>query len=221
MNWNFFRNKFELRKMEKTVLRNKPTFRSYPLVKSFPSLLPETDAKPKIHKFISLNFLPVGDDFEFEQNEDEFVDMGKGPAEILDYLFIGSEEHASNLSQLKEHNISSVLNVAKGCRNYFEDDLEYFNLPVLDICEEDISTIFQKSYDFIEQVHLSGGKVLVHCNAGISRSATICAAYLMKRQGLTMDEALKTIKEKRNCISPNFGFLLKLMKLQDTLQTQA
>ena len=207
--------------MEKTLLRNKPTFRSYPFVKSYPSILTEQEAKPKINKFISLNFLPVGDDFEFEQNEDDCVDMAKGPAEILDYLFIGSEEHASNLPQLKENNIDNVLNVAKGCRNYFENDLAYFNLPVLDVCEEDISSIFQQSFEIIEQIRLSGGKVLVHCNAGISRSATICAAYLMKRQGLTMDEALKVIKEKRNCIAPNFGFLLKLMKLQDTLQVQA
>ena len=207
--------------MEKTVLRNRPTFRSFPYVKSFPTILTEKEAKPKINKFISLNFLPIGDDFEFEQIDDDCVDMDKGPAEVLDFLYIGSEEHASNLPQLKENNIDNVLNVAKGCRNYFEDDLTYFNLPVLDICEEDISTIFQKSFEIIEQVRLSGGKVIVHCNAGISRSATICAAYLMRRQGLTMDEALKTIKDKRNCIAPNFGFLLKLMKLEETLKAQA
>ena len=62
--------------------------------------------------------------------------------EILDYLFIGSEEHASNLSQLKEHNISSVF----GCRN-----MEYFNLPVLNLRGRNFS---QHLNDFPEILRL-------------------------------------------------------------------
>ena len=205
--------------MEKTVLRNKPTFRSFPYVKSYPST-PEPENKPKINKFISLNLLPSGDDIEFEQIDDECMDLSKGPAKILEYLYIGSEEHASDESQLKENNIDSVLNVAKGCKNYFEGDLTYYNLPILDTCEEDISQIFEKAFEIIESVHLNGGKVLVHCNAGISRSATICTAYLMKTQGISMDEALKMVKNKRKCVAPNFGFILKLMKFEETLQTR-
>ena len=201
-------------------MRNKPTFRSYPYVKSYPSAS-ETEHKPKINKFTSLNILPLGDDFEFEQIDDECMDLSKGPAEILKYLYIGSEEHASNESQLKENKIDSVLNVAKGCKNYFEGELTYYNLPVLDNCEEDISQIFEKAFEIIENVRLNGGKVLVHCNAGISRSATICIAYLMKTEGISMGEALKMVKDKRKCVAPNFGFMLKLMKFEDTLQTRA
>ena len=158
---------------------------------------------------------------EFEQNEDECIDESKGPAEILDHLYIGSEEHASNESQLRENKIDSVLNVAKGCKNYFEEDLTYYNLPVMDTCEEDISQIFERAFIIIEKVRLSGGRILVHCNAGISRSATICIAYLMKAENISMDEAHKIVKDKRRCVAPNFGFMLKLMKFEDTLQAQA
>ncbi|KAI6661397.1 Dual specificity protein phosphatase 2 [Oopsacas minuta] len=207
--------------METPILRNKPTFRTLPHINSYPSMsittTTESDNKPKINKFTSLNFLPVGDDFEFEQIDEEYMDSTRGPSEILEHLYIGSEEHASCISHLEENNITNVLNVAKGCKNYFKGDFKYHNLPVLDVCEEDISVIFEEAIEIIEKVRLDSGKILVHCNAGISRSATVCAAYLMKSQGISMDDALKIIKDKRRCIAPNFGFMLKLMKFQDTL----
>ena len=45
---------------------------------------------------------------------------------------------------------------------------------------------------------------------GISRSATIVCAYLIATMGMTPDEALATVKEKREIVSPNVGFLRQL-----------
>lgn len=44
------------------------------------------------------------------------------------------------------------------------------------------------------------GGVLVHCQAGMSRSATITAAYLMKVLGLGVEEALEMIRKVRPVI---------------------
>lgn len=56
------------------------------------------------------------------------------------------------------------------------------------------------------------GKILVHCQVGVSRSATIVLAYLMLKQNMTLAEAIKKVKERRG-IYPNQGFLKQLINL--------
>lgn len=60
------------------------------------------------------------------------------------------------------------------------------------------------------------GKVLVHCQVGVSRSATLVLAYLMLKQNLTLVEAVCAVKDKRGVI-PNRGFLRQLIKLDGQL----
>lgn len=63
---------------------------------------------------------------------------------------------------------------------------------------------------FVDSVEMSGGKVLIHCQAGISRSATICLAYLMSKRKCSLEEAYEYVKERRPVISPNFNFMGQL-----------
>jgi len=52
--------------------------------------------------------------------------------------------------------------------------------------------------------------VLVHCKYGISRSATMLIAYLMRRYHWQRDKALEYVKAKRGSVRPNRGFLEQL-----------
>lgn len=65
-----------------------------------------------------------------------------------------------------------------------------------------------------DDVKASGGKVLVHCHAGISRSATICMAYLMATLRLRMEDAYEHVKSRRKIISPNFSFMGQLLSFE-------
>ena len=69
-----------------------------------------------------------------------------------------------------------------------------------------------------ESVRESGGKVLAFCQAGISRSAAICIAYLMQRQSMTMDEAHDYVKSRRTFISPNLNFMRQLHEFDGRLR---
>ncbi|KAF9061380.1 protein-tyrosine phosphatase-like protein, partial [Rhodocollybia butyracea] len=53
-------------------------------------------------------------------------------------------------------------------------------------------------------------RVLVHCVEGISRSASVVAAFLMAQYGWTPREAVGYVKEKRKIANPNFGFVKQL-----------
>lgn len=76
------------------------------------------------------------------------------------------------------------------------------------------------SCPFSDSVKQSGGRVLVHCQAGISRSATICLAYLMHTQRVRLDEAFDFVKQRRQVISPNLAFMGQLLQFETDVLCQ-
>lgn len=140
-----------------------------------------------------------------------------GPVEILPFLYLGSALHASKREVLDAIGISALLNVSADCPNHFEDTYQYKCIPVEDNHKEDISCWFLDAIEFIDSVRDSSGRVLVHCQAGISRSATICLAYLMKRKRVRLDEAFEFVRRRRSIISPNFSFMGQLLQFESQL----
>lgn len=67
------------------------------------------------------------------------------------------------------------------------------------------------------QVGRKGGKTLVHCVAGVSRSASICIAYLVKYHHMALDQAYKHVKRRRPVIHPNVGFWKQLIEYEHRL----
>lgn len=140
-----------------------------------------------------------------------------GPVEILPHLYLGSARDAARKEQLQQLGITALLNVTQFCPNLFQEVFEYKCIPVRDTGCEDIGAYFQEAINFIDQVKSQNGKVLVHCQAGVSRSATICIAYLMATRRLRMEEAYKYVKSRRRIVSPNFSFMGQLLTFENQI----
>jgi len=97
----------------------------------------------------------------------------------------------------------------------------YHRLSISDTTSSPISKIVDAACKIIDSAIASSskkgagsGKILVHCSAGISRSPTVVAAYLMKRKGMTLKAALGQIIRVRPQVSPNTGFLRQLKEME-------
>lgn len=144
-----------------------------------------------------------------------------GPTRILPNLYLGCQRDVLNKELMQQNGIGYVLNASNTCpKPDFIPESHFLRVPVNDSFCEKILPWLDKSVDFIEKAKASNGCVLVHCLAGISRSATIAIAYIMKRMDMSLDEAYRFVKEKRPTISPNFNFLGQLMDYEKTIKNQ-
>ncbi|ROL43115.1 Dual specificity protein phosphatase 16 [Anabarilius grahami] len=143
-----------------------------------------------------------------------------GPTRILPHLYLGCQRDVLNQEIMQQNDIAYVLNASNTCpKPDFIPESHFLRVPVNDSFCEKILPWLDRSVEFIEKAKASNARVLVHCLAGISRSATIAIAYIMKRMDMSLDEAYRFVKEKRPTISPNFNFLGQLLDFEKKLKS--
>ena len=131
---------------------------------------------------------------------------------IRNKLWIGDFESARKLPSPK---ITGVVSLGLRYSGYPTlENVKYYRIMIDDDNNCDIAKYFEVATEFI---HNHNGGVLVHCQAGVSRSATICIAYLMKYLGLSFFSAYMAVKASRLVIAPNAGFVKQLLKFEDEL----
>jgi atypical dual specificity phosphatase len=86
-----------------------------------------------------------------------------------------------------------------------ESNFPSFLHVYVDFSASKLYLYFDMVADKINQVHHKGGKMIVYCRAGMSRSAALCIAYFMKYHGMTVDAAFQYVRERRPIIHPNTG----------------
>lgn len=87
---------------------------------------------------------------------------------------------------------------------------------ILLICTTSLSNRFV--YMNLDGAVQSKGRVLVHCREGVSRSASLVAAYLMAHSNLSLMHTLAVVSHTRPIICPNINFLGQLDKFHQSLQ---
>jgi protein-tyrosine phosphatase len=136
--------------------------------------------------------------------------------EIEQGVFIGDIASAFNVDELKRLRITHVVTAILGVAPQFPKDFVYMTVPIRDVESEDIKSHLPKTTQFIDDAVSSGGKVLIHCVCGISRSATIVAAWVMSKHGYTVEETLQILKTRRECVDPNPAFRDQLEQYSKT-----
>lgn len=139
---------------------------------------------------------------------------GEPMNEIVPGLFLGAWEAAHDPDALRAAAITHVLTVMD--TRLFKLDaaalagFATLQLPVIDTPAFKLLPYFPQCIDLIDRALRDGGKVLVHCFLGVSRSASVVVAYLMAKRALAPRDALALVRVARPIAQPNVGFMRQL-----------
>lgn len=146
-------------------------------------------------------------------------------AQVLPDLYLSDVNSAQNLDLLVEKSVTHILNLTgpvgasnpkERYPNKFHERFTYYHLCLADEMNVPISDYFHKLHTFIDEGR-SRGKVLVHCEAGISRSSTVVISYLMRTAGLSLKEAYFQVFQQKPNIGPNQNFFQQLIEFEKSL----
>ena len=128
-------------------------------------------------------------------------------------LAISNIKYCENAEKMEKDQISAVISVC-GDKLVMNVTVKHLWIVVSDHPREDISVFFPSTFTFIDQ-HIQEGNVLVHCQAGISRSSSIVIAYLIRKNKINFDASFQIVKDKRPYIFPNKGFIKQLKRFSE------
>ncbi len=140
--------------------------------------------------------------------------------QIIPGLWIGSAADAVNVRAAERRGIKLVVNCSKDIKQPPGWPTPVTRIPI-DDAEDETEVILRhwpRVVKAIDAVLSKGGAVLVHCYAGLQRSAATVAAYLMWKYAYTAREAMRRVKlSKREAFTPKATFRQALELWQDIL----
>jgi len=120
--------------------------------------------------------------------------------EILPGIWLGSYKAASNEQWLSDHRIKCIFNCTKDIAFHPSVPKKY-RVPVDDnLKEEEIRNLELWSYEIVYKLlkeYKAGQPILVHCAAGMQRSAASMAMFLIVLKNMKPSEAIAYIRSKR------------------------
>jgi len=157
----------------------------------------------------------VGLDFDFA------ADVGRAPwNEVAGQLYVGARPRVEDTEPLREVGITHVVSCLPEARRadcrFLAASFEWLFVPARDEVSQDLAGSFPAVFRFAEQARKSSraARLLIHCEAGVSRSAALAIALVMKTQRRSFLDAFLHVRHRRPEILPNIGFASQLQHLE-------
>ena len=136
--------------------------------------------------------------------------------QLTDYMYVGNISNGHDIIAHVDHKIALVVNLIENtpteqCSK--QSTTKYVCYPFEDRANADILGVLAHVLPLIASTILQEKKVLVHCYAGISRSVSVCIAYLMIVNGESFEKTSAYVESQRKDACPNFGFIFALETL--------
>ncbi|KAK1459166.1 dual specificity phosphatase [Colletotrichum melonis] len=173
---------------------------------------------------------------------------GSLPSRVLEYMYLGNLCHANNPDLLRAMGITQILSVGETSM-WREGELEQWgpeNVCIVQGVQDNgidpLTDEFERCLDFIgksatldllkvgtvltcftsERGRRNGTATLVHCRVGVSRSATICIAEVMRSLSLSFPRAYCFVRARRLnvIIQPHLRFAYELLKWEELNQSK-
>ncbi|OIW28034.1 dual specificity phosphatase [Coniochaeta ligniaria NRRL 30616] len=153
---------------------------------------------------------------------------GSFPSRITDYMYLGNLTHANNPSLLKALGITQILSVGETAM-WRDGELEEWGTDnvclvqgVQDNGIDPLTDEFERCLEFIDRGRQRGTATLVHCRVGVSRSATIVIAEVMRSMNMSFPRAYCFVRARRLnvIIQPHLRFAYELLKWEEVLKTK-
>lgn len=154
---------------------------------------------------------------------------------VFKNLYISDWFSSDDKHLIEENNIKAIITLETRFKNrnildfYKSRNIDYMYIYIMDDSRSLLYMYFNDTYNFIKRHIEKNENVLVHCWAGISRSVSIVLYFIMRYLSETNSHyrtlpicckynyAFKIVKEKRNIINPNQGFVKQIKDSIDML----
>ncbi|XP_022655236.1 dual specificity protein phosphatase MPK-4-like isoform X2 [Varroa jacobsoni] len=157
------------------------------------------------------NPLIVIDSLEDLPASEEVDTAGLNCSVVAPNIFVSDRATAENEGALVRLGITHIVTVdSHRLRAELYTEPKRFQFHFIradDVVEQDLLTHLPEMFQFLD----NAGRILFHCHQGISRSVTLCIAYLMLKTMKSLEDISKQICQARPQAFPNNGFWTQLL----------
>jgi protein-tyrosine phosphatase len=133
-------------------------------------------------------------------------------------IYVGNYSITTNLDLLKGLGITHIISVIPTFNPAFEDKFKYLFIQAYDDNYQDIKQYFDITNEFIKTCLYEGGKILIHCMAGCSRSVSIFIAFLIYILKGGINQCIVRIDEDNN--TNNFNEVCNLIEYKKLIENK-